>query len=95
MSLKRRQLDNNFHSFSFFNMSSVPNRRSSYSVKFKVFVVEWQRKNNTSLHKTVKEFSVDRKRVREWSDKHPLLKAQSSGDTRKASPCVLWQASVD
>ena len=60
-------------------MSSVPNRRSSYTVKFKVFVVEWQRKNNASVHKTAKEFSVDRKCVCDWNDKYSLLKMQSSG----------------
>jgi len=26
----------------------------------------WQRKNKASIHRTVKEFAVDRKHVREW-----------------------------
>ena len=39
-------------------------RRNSYTVKFKVSVVEWQRKNEASIHRTAKRFSIDRKRVR-------------------------------
>ena len=38
-----------------------PPRRSSYTVRFKVSVVEWQRKNEASIHRTAKHFSIDRK----------------------------------
>ena len=38
-------------------------RRNSYAVSFKVSVVEWQRKNEASIHRTAKYFSIDRKRV--------------------------------
>ena len=54
-------------------------RRNSYTVSFKVSVVEWQRKNEASIHRTAKYFSIDRKRVREWCQKYSLLKGQTSG----------------
>ena len=41
-------------------------RRNSYTVKFKVFVVEWQRQNEASVHRPAKEFANDHKRVRKW-----------------------------
>ena len=53
--------------------------RNSYTVKFKVSVVEWHRNNEASLHKTAKRFSVDRKRVCEWCQKYSTLKGQTSG----------------
>ena len=54
-------------------------RRNSYTVKFKVSVVEWHRNNEASLHKRAKRFSVDRKHVREWCQKYSVLKGQTSG----------------
>jgi len=32
--------------------------RMSYTVKFKVAVVEWQRQNEASVHRPVKEFTT-------------------------------------
>ena len=61
-------------------------RRNSYTVKFKVSVVEWHRNNEASLHKTAKRFSVDRKRVREWCQKYSVLKGQTSGALGKRLP---------
>ena len=58
-------------------------RRNSYTVKFKMSVVEWQRKNQASLHRTAAEFSIDRKRVREWHDKSSVLKANECGAKKK------------
>ena len=58
-------------------------RRNSYTVKFKISVVEWQRKNQASLHRTAAEFSIDRKRVREWRDKSSVLKANECGAKKK------------
>ena len=54
-------------------------RRNSYSIKFKVSVVEWHHNNEASLHKTAKRFSIDRKRVCEWCQKYSVLKGQTSG----------------
>ena len=58
-------------------------RRNSYTVEFKIAVVEWQRKNQASLHKTAAEFSIDRKRVREWHDQYSVLKANECGAKKK------------
>ena len=58
-------------------------RRNSYTVKFKISVVEWQRKNQASLHRTAAEFSIDCKRVREWRDKSSVLKANECGAKKK------------
>ena len=54
-------------------------RRNSYSIKFKVSVVEWYHNNEASLHKTAKRLSIDRKRVREWCSKYSVLKGKTSG----------------
>ena len=49
-------------------------RRNSYTVKFKVSVVEWQCQNEASVHGTAKEFTDDRKRVCEWCQRYSTLK---------------------
>ena len=54
-------------------------RRNSYTVRFKVSVVEWQRKNEASIHKTAKHFTIDRKRVCKWCQKYSPLKGQTCG----------------
>ena len=54
-------------------------RRSSYTVNFKVSVVEWTRKNEASLHTAAREFNVDRKRVRDWTQKYDELKGKCAG----------------
>ena len=38
-------------------------RGNSYAVKFKVSVVEWQHKNEASVHRPAKEFADDRSQV--------------------------------
>ena len=40
-------------------LPAPPPRRNSYTVRFKVFVVEWQRKNEASIHRTAKHFSIE------------------------------------
>ena len=51
-------------------------RQNSYTVKFKVSVVEWQRQNEASVHRPAKEFANNRKRaasginaMAHWKDK--------------------------
>ena len=58
-------------------------RRNSYTVAFKISVVEWLRKNEASCHKAAKEFSIDRKRVREWSERYDVLKQHGGGVSGK------------
>ena len=51
--------------------------RNSYAVK--VSVVEWQRQNEASVHRTAEKFTDDRKRVREWCRCYSTLKGQTRG----------------
>ena len=37
---------------------ALPPCRNSYTVRFKVSVVEWQCKNEASIHRTTKHFSI-------------------------------------
>ena len=57
--------------------------RNSYKVRFKVSVVEWQCKNETSIHITAKHFPIDCKRVHELCQKYSLLKGQTCGTLGK------------
>ena len=36
-----------------------PPRRNFYTVRFKVYVVEWQRKNAANIHRSAKHFSIE------------------------------------
>ena len=56
-------------------------RRKSYTVKWWIgnAVVDWQRQNEASVHRPVKEFADDRKRVREWCRCYSTLKGQTRG----------------
>ena len=54
-------------------------RRNSYTVRLKVSVVEWQHKNEVSIHRTAKHFLIACKRVHEWCQKYSLLKEQTCG----------------
>ena len=58
-------------------------RRNLYTIEFKVSVVEWQRKNQASLHKTAAKFSIDQKQVREWRDQYSVLEANECGAKKK------------
>ena len=53
--------------------------RNSYTVRFKVSVVEWQRKNEASIHTTAKHFLINRKCVSEWCQMYSRLKGQTCG----------------
>jgi len=46
---------------------------NSYTVKFKVSAMEWQRQNEASVHRTTKEFTDDHKRVRKWCQCYSTL----------------------
>ena len=51
-----------------------PSRRNSYlTVRFKVSVVEWQRKNKTSTHRTDIHFSIEGGRNRERKCRIPRI----------------------
>ena len=53
--------------------------KNSYTVKFKVSIVELQCQNESSVHRPAKEFADDRKRVREWCQCYSTLKGQTRG----------------
>ena len=44
----------------------MPKSYHSYTVQFKVSVVDWHNANGANLSKTSREFEIDRKRIREW-----------------------------
>ena len=58
-------------------------RRRSFSVKYKLGVVEWHKKNGESIRKTAGEYGVDRKRVREWINQEEELSQNSKGSSAK------------
>jgi len=41
--------------------------------------MEWQHKNEASVHTTAKEFAVDRKHIREWCQCYSTLKGKTKG----------------
>ena len=43
----------------------MPKNRS-YTVTFKLQVIQWHRQNGGNVSETARNFNVDRKRVREW-----------------------------
>ena len=59
--------------------------QNSYTVKFKVSIVEWQCQNDASVHRPAKEFTDDHKRVREWCQCYSILKGQTCGVLGKCS----------
>ena len=58
-------------------------RHKSYSVKYKLDVIDWYRKNGESIRKTAGEYGVDRKRVREWLKQEQELLQNSRGSAAK------------
>ena len=54
-----------------FKMSGQHN---SYTVAFEVSVVDWVRENEVTIHRAGRHFSIDRKQVREWTDKYDKFK---------------------
>ena len=57
--------------------------RNSYTVRFKASVVEWQCKNEASIHTTAKHFSINRKCVCKWCQMYSRLKGQTCGGLGK------------
>ena len=51
----------------------LPPRRNFFTVRFKVSMVEWQRKNEASIHRTAKHFSVEGGRNRERKCRIPRI----------------------
>lgn len=56
-------------------------RRISYTVEFKILVVEWLQTNDHNIHKTAGEFNIGRKLVREWEKKYNELLKMNFGAT--------------
>ena len=44
-------------------ISNTHRHVNSYTVGFKILVIDWQRRNDRNMSKTAREFEVDRKRV--------------------------------
>ena len=53
--------------------STLPPCRNSYTVRFKVSVVEWQRKNEASIYRTTKHFSIEGGRNHERKCRIPCI----------------------
>ena len=62
---------------------STPRKQDSYTVEFKILVVDWLRKNDRNVSKTAREFEIDRKRVREWDKNHDKLLENKTGQLAK------------
>ena len=56
---------------------------NSYTVEFKVEVVEWHRKNGENCSLTSRQYGVDRKRIREWEKAYDRLVPLCHGKTSK------------
>ena len=54
-------------------------KMKGYSVQYKLNVLTWYFENGKSLHKTSKEFKIDRKRIREWLAMEDALRGNSKG----------------
>ena len=50
----------------------MPLFMKQYTVEEKILVVNWHRANGNSVSKTSREFSDDRKRVREWNNSYEI-----------------------
>ena len=50
----------------------MPKNRS-YTVTFKLQVIQWHRQNGGNVSETARNFNVDRKRVREWMGQEDVL----------------------
>ena len=61
----------------------MASKKSLNHVDFKVFVVNWLRTNDHSISLASREFSIDRKRIREWNQKYDYLKQHNHGTLAK------------
>ena len=57
--------------------------RKSYSVEKKLEIIAWHMDNGASLHRTSKQFGVDRKNVREWIKNESILRMNDFGSAKK------------
>ena len=60
----------------------MKNQRS-YTVKFKLEVLKWHKDHGSNISLTARNFSVDRKRVREWNNNEETLMMNNSGKDSK------------
>ncbi len=58
-------------------------RYNSYTIKYKLQVVEWHNNHGRNVSQTAREFSVDRKRVRDWLDTEDVLRMHRRGPDAK------------
>ena len=58
-------------------------RRNSYTVEFKILVVEWLHRNDHNIHRAAREFNINRKLVREWNKKYNDLLRMNVGASSK------------
>lgn len=63
-----------------------PEKHRSYSVAFKLKVVEYAKSHGK--HKASKMFCIDRKRVREWSQNEDSLKTLAKSRKRSSGGCL-------
>lgn len=62
------------------SMSSTPQTHvthNSYTVEFKLQVLDWYHKNGKNKNAAAKQFGVDRKRIRDWEMNEQLLREQT------------------
>ena len=52
----------------------MPKRYHSFTVEYKISIVEWHQGNGLVVSKTANQFSIDRKCVRDWNAKYEELK---------------------
>ncbi|XP_040065481.1 uncharacterized protein LOC120839285 [Ixodes scapularis] len=54
----------------------------SYTVQKKIEVVQWHRLNGKNVHRTSRQFKLDRKRIREWDKKYEVLLQENFGKSK-------------
>ncbi len=54
-------------------------RNRSYSVRYKLNVIQWHTDNGRNVSQTAREFGIDRKRVRDWVAKEGELQMHRRG----------------
>ena len=61
----------------------MPKRYHSFTVEYKISVVEWHQGSGLVVSKTANPFSIDRKCVRDWNAKYEELKRHQATLKRK------------
>ena len=57
----------------------MPKRIRSFTVEFKRDVIDGHAENGRSIHKTAKEYKIDRKCVRNWLNQEDILRQNGTG----------------